>query len=142
MERESGVRLVSENEQFLVVTPYAAAYPFEVALYPREQSSSFRDLTEADIPRLGALLQDVIARMKQVLHAPAYNIVLHTAPNPRSPETAALADPGDIEAAYHWHLEIVPRLPRVDGFEWGTGMFVNTTPPEEAARILREVVGK
>jgi galactose-1-phosphate uridylyltransferase len=26
------------------------------------------------------------------------------------------------------------------GFEWGTGMYINPTPPEESARFLREAV--
>jgi len=27
----------------------------------------------------------------------------------------------------------------VAGFEWGTGFYINPTPPEDAARYLREV---
>jgi UDPglucose--hexose-1-phosphate uridylyltransferase len=38
---------------------------------------------------------------------------------------------------FHWHLEIIPKLTRVAGFEWGTGFFINPTPPEEAAKYLR-----
>ena len=38
---------------------------------------------------------------------------------------------------YHWHVEIIPRITRVAGFEWGTGFFINPTPPEEAAEYLR-----
>ena len=111
---------------------------FETALYPKVPAASFKDLPEADVAPLGSLLRQLLARMKKALNDPAYNIVLHTAPNPGSPVTKALADPAVIGAAFHWHLEIVPRLPRVDGFEWATGMYINTTAPEEAARILRE----
>jgi UDPglucose--hexose-1-phosphate uridylyltransferase len=39
---------------------------------------------------------------------------------------------------YHWHIELVPRLTRIAGFEWGTGFYMNPTPPEDAARFLRE----
>jgi UDPglucose--hexose-1-phosphate uridylyltransferase len=39
---------------------------------------------------------------------------------------------------YHWHLEIIPKLTKVAGFEWGTGFYINPTPPEESARFLRE----
>ncbi|KUK79463.1 MAG: Galactose-1-phosphate uridylyltransferase, partial [Mesotoga prima] len=42
-------------------------------------------------------------------------------------------------AHYHWHLEIVPRLTRVAGFEWGSGFYINPMPPEHAAMYLREV---
>lgn len=137
-EREKGHRIIIENERFIALAPFASAYPFEIAIYPKDLAASFKDLIEADIDPLGSLLQQILARMKQALKDPAYNIVLHTAPNPQSSVTATLADPAAIEAAYHWHLEIVPRLHRVNGFEWATGMFINTVPPEEAARILRE----
>jgi len=30
-------------------------------------------------------------------------------------------------------------LVRVAGFEWGTGFYINPTPPEDAARYLREI---
>jgi len=41
-------------------------------------------------------------------------------------------------AYYHWHIELMPKLTRVAGFEWGTGFYINPTPPEEAARFLRD----
>jgi UDPglucose--hexose-1-phosphate uridylyltransferase len=39
---------------------------------------------------------------------------------------------------YHWHFEIMPKLTKVAGFEWGTGFYINPTPPEEAAEYMRE----
>ena len=42
--------------------------------------------------------------------------------------------------SYHWHLEIIPRLTRVTGFEWGTGFYINPTTPEEAAGFLRNTI--
>ena len=39
---------------------------------------------------------------------------------------------------YHWHIEIMPKLVSVAGFEWGSGFYINPTPPELAARHLRE----
>jgi len=39
---------------------------------------------------------------------------------------------------YHWHMEFMPKLTKVAGFEWGTGFYINPTPPEEAAKFLRE----
>jgi UDPglucose--hexose-1-phosphate uridylyltransferase len=40
---------------------------------------------------------------------------------------------------YHWRLEIIPKLTRVAGFEWGTGFYINPTPPEEATKFLKEI---
>ncbi|MBZ5628906.1 MAG: hypothetical protein LAO06_08575, partial [Acidobacteriia bacterium] len=39
---------------------------------------------------------------------------------------------------YHWHIEFMPKLTKTAGFEWGTGFYINPTPPEEAAKFLRE----
>jgi UDPglucose--hexose-1-phosphate uridylyltransferase len=57
--------------------------------------------------------------------------MLHT--NPSSEED---------ETFYHWHIEIIPKLTKVAGFEWGTGFYINPTPPEEAAKYLREAQPK
>ena len=43
---------------------------------------------------------------------------------------------------YHWHIEIIPRLTKVAGFEWGSGFYINPTPPEEAAGFLREIANR
>jgi UDPglucose--hexose-1-phosphate uridylyltransferase len=53
--------------------------------------------------------------------------MLHTNPSNEKDETF-----------YHWHIEIIPKLTKVAGFEWGTGFYINPTPPEEAAKYLRE----
>jgi UDPglucose--hexose-1-phosphate uridylyltransferase len=136
-EQEDPVRVVLESEHFIAFVPFAAAYPGEIAVYPLEPAASFREIGEAALRELGTTLQDLLGRLKRAFDDPPYNFVLHTAPNPVATETAALADPDEIDAAYHWHLEIVPRLPRVDGFEWSTGLHVSTLTPEEAARRLR-----
>lgn len=140
-ELEGRERIVEDEDGFVVLAPFAAAYPFELAIYPREPAASFRELTEAQVPALGGVLQRTLARLKLALGGPDYNIVLHTAPNRLAAETAptatARAEADAIAAAYHWHLEIVPRLPRVDGFEWATGLHVNVESPETAARRLR-----
>ncbi len=66
-------------------------------------------------------------KLEEALDAPPYNYVVHTAPF----DTQELPH-------YHWHLEIIPRLTRVAGFEWGTGFYINPVPPETAAAFLRE----
>lgn len=133
-ELEVRSRIVDDADGFVVLVPFAAAFPCELAVYPREPAASFRELTEAQVPALAAVLQRTVARLKHTLHDPDYNIVLHTAPNPAAVDTVS-ADAN--AAAYHWHLEIVPRLPRVDGYEWATGLHVNVESPEAAARRLR-----
>ncbi|MEE8220104.1 MAG: galactose-1-phosphate uridylyltransferase, partial [bacterium] len=76
---------------------------------------------------LASLLRDTMRRLDTVLSDPPYNLIIHT-----SPVTAF-----NLEY-YHWHIEIIPKLTKVAGFEWGTGFYINPTPPEEAAEYLRE----
>jgi len=73
------------------------------------------------------ILSDTLRRMNQVLNNPPYNYIIHT---------SSFSD--TEENYYHWHFEIMPKLTKVAGFEWGTGFYINPTPPEEAAGYLRE----
>jgi len=73
------------------------------------------------------VLRSTLRKLDKTLEMPAYNFLIHTAPV----QEAALPH-------YHWHIEIMPRLTKVAGFEWGTGFYINPTPPEESAKFLRE----
>jgi UDPglucose--hexose-1-phosphate uridylyltransferase len=76
---------------------------------------------------LADLLGDFLKRLDSALVSPAYNFVIHTSPIGE-----------EINDFYHWHIEMMPKLTKVAGFEWGTGFYINPTPPEEAARFLRD----
>ena len=81
------------------------------------------------IKNLAWILQSTLQKMDQALEMPAYNLIIHTAPVQDDPI-----------AHYHWHIEIIPKLTRVAGFEWGSGFYINPTPPEESAKYLRGTV--
>jgi UDPglucose--hexose-1-phosphate uridylyltransferase len=68
-------------------------------------------------------------RLARRFHEPAFSYFLHSNPL-KEPENPY----------YHWHLEIMPKLQHVAGFEWGSGFSMNSLAPEEAARLLRDVV--
>src|SRR2546427_652067 len=87
-----------------------------------------RRFKRREFERLAAILKDMLTRLDKVLDYPAYNYIVHTSP---------VSEPADDY--YHWHVEIMPKLTKVAGFEWGTGFYINPTPPEEAAKFLREV---
>ena len=130
-------RIVSENEHYMAFAPYASRFPFEVNITPKQHSFRFTDEGDESLMLLAKMLKDVLLRLKVALNDPAYNLILHTAPN-------LVARPGNndywssIELDYHWYIEIMPRLTKVAGFEWGTGFYINPTPPEDAAGFLRE----
>ena len=126
-EREAQERMVLTTEHFVALAPYASRFPFEVMILPRHHASHFEQASDGVIRNLGLVMQSILRRLDAVLEKPAYNFVLHTAPV----QEGALRH-------YHWHIEILPKLTRVAGFELGTGVFVNPTAPEEAARFLRE----
>ncbi len=67
--------------------------------------------------------------MNRALESPPFNLIIHSAPFTES-----------AHDFYHWHVEIMPKLTKVAGFEWGSGFYINPTAPEEAADVLREVV--
>ena len=84
---------------------------------------------------MAGVLKGVLLRLKSVLDNPSYNIVLHTAPFRHQRER--LGHWKTLEDDFHWHLELIPRLARVAGFEWGSGFYINPTPPEQTANYLR-----
>ncbi|MBM3754105.1 MAG: galactose-1-phosphate uridylyltransferase [Acidobacteria bacterium] len=126
-EARDDERVVIRTEEFLTLCPFAARFPFETWILPQRHESHFEAIQEREVYNLAWMLKTVLRKMDKVLEHPAYNLIIHTAPAQES-----------FSAHYHWHVEIIPKLTRVAGFEWGTGFFINPTPPEESARFLRE----
>lgn len=137
-ETSTGSRIISSKDGFVAFTPYASRFPFEVFIAPVEHNHSFTEASDAELSLLSPFFKDIMWRIKTVLHDPPYNFVLNTSPN-----TEAKPRFGDqwatLKYDYHWHLEIIPRLTRIAGFEWGSGFYINPSIPEEAARYLREI---
>jgi len=127
-ELDDGTRVVTENDSFVALEPFAPRFPFETWILPKNHESRFPRITDDDINPFAAIMKDSLQRIEGVLGNPPYNFMVHTAPHANH-----------HELAYHWHVEIIPKLTRVAGFEWGTGFYINPTPPEYAAQYLREV---
>ncbi len=137
-EIDEGRRIVYLDDHFIAYTPYASRFPFEIQLAPRQHLHSFAEVSDADISSLARALKDVLSRLRAALKDPPYNFVFHTAPNTETTQRRA-GYWQSLPYDFHWHLEILPRLTRVAGFEWGTGFYINPTAPEDAARFLKEV---
>lgn len=136
-ELTSGDRVVKEFPNYAILTPYASCFPFELRLYPKRHSHDFALMSDDQLAELALAMKEMLARLKVVLNDPPYNFILHNAP----PLQHRLGKPdywGSIEYDYHWHIELVPRLTQIAGFEWGTGFYINSTSPEDAASFLRE----
>lgn len=134
-EIQSKERIILEIDGFIAVTPFAARFPFEVWILPKKHSCDFTSLDSSMRLGLGSIMKKVLAKLKKGLNDPPYNYILHTAPF----RSQKLGYWKTIDYDYHWHIEIIPRLTRVAGFEWGTGFYICPLPPEDAAKFLREV---
>jgi UDPglucose--hexose-1-phosphate uridylyltransferase len=134
-EIDSGKRLIQESRDFLVISPFAACFPFETWIVPKRHHPDFDQMTEGERKDLAATLKKTLYRINRALDKPPYNYLIHTAPN-RVPRSGYWQT---IDKDYHWHLEIVPRVTGIAGFEWGTGFYINPTPPEDAATYLRSI---
>jgi len=126
-ELETKTRVIAENSDFVTLAPYAPRFPFETWILPRRHESAFENASSQMYENLARTLQTLIAKADRVLDHPAYNFMIHTSP---------IGD--STNDYYHWHIEFLPKLTKVAGFEWGSGFYINPTPPEEAAQYLRE----
>ena len=136
-ELREGVRVVKEFSNFVTMAPYASSSPFELRLFPKRHSHDFALMNDAQLAELAVAMKDMLLRVKTVLRDAPYNFILHTAP-PMHRRPGKPTHWNSLELDYHWHIELVPRLTQVAGFEWGTGFYINPTSPEDAAQFLRE----
>lgn len=127
-ELANGSRIVLDTPGFVVFCPFAARFPFETWIVPKQHSSHYENIPRQGIEELGMVLKTVLGKLALALDDPPYNYVLHTAP----------FDSTELPH-YRWHFEIFPRLTRVAGFEWGSGFYINPVMPEEAAEFLRGI---
>jgi UDPglucose--hexose-1-phosphate uridylyltransferase len=128
-------RIVLASNHFMVLCPFAAAHPFELWVVPTRHQADYTQATDDELRDLAGVMGRLVGKYKKTLGDVHYNYVVHTTPSEN-----ALADEYPYgHAHYHWHIEMFPRLTRTAGFEWGTGFYINPTPPEESARYLREV---
>jgi UDPglucose--hexose-1-phosphate uridylyltransferase len=131
-------RIVFENEHMLAFCPFASAFPFEVQIFPKRQCADFRQATQAELAGLAAALKACLQKWERVLGPIPFNFVIYTAPNDTD-VTGIREEFPMLDVYYQWHLEMFPRINRTAGFEWGTGYYINTVAPENAAAALRDV---
>jgi UDPglucose--hexose-1-phosphate uridylyltransferase len=116
-------RVISQDADSMALSPFASRVPFETWVLPRAHAAAFEETSDEHMRAIAERLRDVVARLHATLTSPPYSVLLHTAPVG--------------EAAFHWHLEIIPRLTPVNGLAWDGGIHINPISPEEATRVLR-----
>ncbi len=126
-EIQMSKRMVVRTDEYVSLEPFAPRFPFETWLLPVKHCSHFEAMELREYYSLAVVLKETLSRLNRTLENPHYNFMLHTSPVQEAPLLE-----------YHWHLEIIPKLTKVAGFEWGSGFYINPTPPEIAAQHLRE----
>ena len=135
-ELQSGKRIILEMDDFVVFAPYASRFPFEMWIVPKFHSCDFANIDKKKLKELAKAFKAALKKLKNGVNDSPYNLIIHTAPFRRTGKAGYWTT---IEEDYHWHIEVMPRLTGVAGFEWGTGAYINTMSPEDAAKHLREV---
>ncbi|MDD5560538.1 MAG: galactose-1-phosphate uridylyltransferase [Candidatus Omnitrophica bacterium] len=121
-------RVILENKYFISFCPFVSRFPFEIMIMPKQHSGYFCHISGEEVVALAQILKDTLAKLKKVFENLSYNYIIHSAP---------INGEADVEY-YHWHIEIMPKLTQVAGFEWGTGFYLDPTSPELAAQYLKE----
>lgn len=126
-EMKDEKRIIYENDNYIALAPFAPRSPFETWILPKDHEAAFGPRSNG-FKGLAHILQLILKQFDMVLEYPPYNYIIHTAPlNEEQSEY------------YHWHIELMPKLTKIAGFEWGSGFYINPTPPEEAAKFMREL---
>lgn len=126
-EKMSGERIIAQDKGFTVLSPYASRFSFETWIVPDEHQADITELSLDDLHNLAALMHKTTNLLVEILDNASYNIVFNNAP----------VNQGD-RSAFHWYIEIFPRIIVQAGVEVATGMYMNPISPEWAAETLRE----
>jgi UDPglucose--hexose-1-phosphate uridylyltransferase len=127
-ELREKARVIAETREFIVLHPYASRVSYETWIIPKAHYASFGLFPQVHLSKLAIILKDTLLCLYHGLNNPAFNYMF---------DTSTTEDEDDPH--YHWHIRIVPRLTTIAGFEMGSGMYINTVMPEDAARFMREV---
>jgi UDPglucose--hexose-1-phosphate uridylyltransferase len=113
-------RVIWEDENLFVLSPYASDAPYGVWLLPKRHIRMISDLTHAEKESIAIALKMVLGKLDEF--GISYNYFIENAVNTED---------------YHMHIKIAPRPNIWAGLELGTGVIINPIEPEYAARIYR-----
>ena len=119
-----GVGSVLDDGEVAAWFPHAAGSPFTVRLAHRSAPARFDQTPDAELDACALALRDTLARLREALADPPYNVTVHSADV-------------DQTGVRRWYAEITPRISVQAGFEMATGILVNTTPAEQAIAVVR-----
>jgi UDPglucose--hexose-1-phosphate uridylyltransferase len=127
-EKRQGIRVISENEDFIAFTFFASRFPFEMWVLPKKHSPSFEAIDTQMLENLSKLVYDVVLKLNNAIKFPPFNWWIHTGPIKKD----------HVDDYYHWHMEIAPRVSKFGGYEMGSGIVIDVVSPELAAGFLKK----
>lgn len=120
-------RLIYKGDKFAIISPYAPRFAYEAWIVPLEHQSHFGEIEDGALSELSVLLKCYLGGMLEALDNPSYQLAIVTAP---------LEEKED--AAYHWYIEIAPKLLVPSAVEMSADVFINFAAPEVAGPMLKE----
>lgn len=126
-EIKEKVRIIMENNLFVSFVPFAAEFPCEIWIMPKNHQADFGSITPQEKTAFATILKDSLSRLYYKLNNPDYNYVINTAARYKAEEPQL-----------HWYCQIRPRLTTPAGFELGSGISINPSIPEVDAAFLRD----
>jgi UDPglucose--hexose-1-phosphate uridylyltransferase len=127
-EKNQKVRVIDENEDFIAFTFFAARFPFEIWILPKDHLTHYENIQEKSRMNLAEIMHQVLAKLDLKIGDPGYNLYIHSLP----------PDLLEGQKYYHFHIEITPRLSFWGGFELGAGIPIDVVSPEKAAMFLKQ----
>ena len=117
-------RKILDMKNFTVFAPWASVFPFEFWIVPKRHWPKILGLSNDEIKDLSAAIKLSFRALANAVSDPPYNMIFHQSPSKSQ------------DKAFHWHIEVYPKLSIHAGFELGTGTYINTLMPETAATAL------
>ena len=129
-EKKINERVICENDEFIAISPFASKSPYQIYILPKKHSDSIV-YSEDCILQFASIVKDIFNRINKVLGEISFNYVLHTL-------TPALEK--KYSHSSHWFLDIMPKMSKLAGYELGSGVFINSIKPEDAANDLKNAI--
>jgi len=121
-------RLIHEEDEFAILTPFAPRRAYEVWIVPRRHVGSIDELSAAEIRAFARMTRKTVSAVRRIASGVSFNLCFYQSPVKHA-------------GSFHLYAEVAPRRSVMGGFELETGIMINVVTPEEAAIKLRLLIG-
>lgn len=123
-------QLIEENGSFISYVPIDSKFPYEMYILPKKHISNIVYFNSEELAAMGKILRNCVRRLAALNDGISYNICFFSSPK---------VPPGECYDEYtHFHIQIIPRIGHMAGFEFSTGCYINSVLPENAALTLKQ----